>query len=340
MAMMAGIGSAIGSVLGSVGSSLFGGGGSAPDPSGIISDASLKNSMSQPVPPVPSPSSMATGVSSTMQGSNPPPPGATPQPTLSGSQAPKDDLLSSTAKNMANGLLTSGSQEATNKIMHSLFHKNDAAKAGSDARKYLSNAFPELNPWERSGAGGTMSGIQEQQFSQQKQLTKMQLDNQKDIAQMEMDNQLKIAGIGSVTSRQNTADQVYAQNSMLMNNQRESNARIMSIIANTELSQSQKENAIANTLKSYAETHNINLSADQIKAQTNNILADTENLKGAKSWAGKVWSDFKNEGPSAPKSAFDIAFPYFDTSPIGTIYNKSADMFRKATGVHGPMSRK
>src|SRR5260370_17212411 len=48
-----------------------------------------------------------------------------------------------------------------------------------------------------------------------KELTKMQLDNQKEIAEMQNETQKEIAGIQSATSRQNTKDQVYAQNEML-----------------------------------------------------------------------------------------------------------------------------
>src|SRR5690554_3258418 len=58
--------------------------------------------------------------------------------------------------------------------------------------------------------------------SNQKELTKMQLDNQKEIAEMQNETQKEIAGIQSATSRQNTKDQVYAQNEMLAYQQKES----------------------------------------------------------------------------------------------------------------------
>src|SRR5205814_7373681 len=58
----------------------------------------------------------------------------------------------------------------------------------------------------------------------QKELTKMQLDNQKEIAEMQNETQKEIAGIQSATSRQNTKDQVYAQNEMLAYQQKESTA--------------------------------------------------------------------------------------------------------------------
>src|SRR5690242_20924907 len=58
----------------------------------------------------------------------------------------------------------------------------------------------------------------------------MQLDNQKEIAEMQNETQKEIAGIQSATSRQNTKDQVYAQNEMLAYQQKESTARVASII--------------------------------------------------------------------------------------------------------------
>src|SRR5258708_35027246 len=70
-------------------------------------------------------------------------------------------------------------------------------------------------------------------FENQKELTKMQLDNQKEIAEMQNETQKEIAGIQSATSRQNTKDQVYAQNEMLAYQQKESTARVASIMENT-----------------------------------------------------------------------------------------------------------
>src|SRR5690348_8490451 len=66
-------------------------------------------------------------------------------------------------------------------------------------------------------------------FENQKELTKMQLDNQKEIAEMQTETQKEIAGIQSATSRQNTKDQVYAQNEMLAYQQKESTARVASV---------------------------------------------------------------------------------------------------------------
>src|SRR5690349_21368684 len=72
----------------------------------------------------------------------------------------------------------------------------------------------------------------------------MQLDNQKEIAEMQNETQKEIAGIQSATSRQNTKDQVYAQNEMLAYQQKESTARVASIMENTNLSKQQQVSEI------------------------------------------------------------------------------------------------
>src|SRR5580658_6245660 len=89
-----------------------------------------------------------------------------------------------------------------------------AADQGKDTRDYLAAAFPELNAWERAGADASSAGMVDAGFENQKELTKMQ----------------------SATSRQNTKDQVYAQNEMLAYQQKESTARVASIMENTNLS--------------------------------------------------------------------------------------------------------
>src|SRR5437879_1211497 len=97
--------------------------------------------------------------------------------------------------------------------------------ASSSWKRFLAAAFPELNAWERAGADASSAGMVDAGFENQKELTKMQLDNQKEIAEMQNETQKEIAGIQSATSRQNTKDQVYAQNEMLAYQQKESTAR-------------------------------------------------------------------------------------------------------------------
>src|SRR5436853_4285878 len=75
-------------------------------------------------------------------------------------------------------------------------------------------------------------------------LFRSQLDNQKEIAEMQNETQKEIAGIQSATSRQNTKDQVYAQNEMLAYQQKESTARVASIMENTNLSKQQQVSEI------------------------------------------------------------------------------------------------
>src|SRR5207302_3258666 len=82
----------------------------------------------------------------------------------------------------------------------------------------------------------------------------MQLDNQKEIAEMQNETQKEIAGIQSATSRQNTKDQVYAQNEMLAYQQKESTARVASIMENTNLSKQQQVSEIMRQMLTQAQT--------------------------------------------------------------------------------------
>src|SRR5690606_42038330 len=79
----------------------------------------------------------------------------------------------------------------------------------------FTSLFRSLNAWERAAADASSAGMVDAGFENQKELTKMQRDNQKEIAEMQNETQKEIAGIQSATSRQNTKDQVYAQNEML-----------------------------------------------------------------------------------------------------------------------------
>src|SRR5436305_1156072 len=80
------------------------------------------------------------------------------------------------------------------------------------------------------------------------------LDNQKEIAEMQNETQKEIAGIQSATSRQNTKDQVYAQNEMLAYQQKESTARVASIMENTNLSKQQQVSEIMRQMLTQAQT--------------------------------------------------------------------------------------
>src|SRR4051794_29062457 len=107
-----------------------------------------------------------------------------------------------------------------------------------------------------------------------KELTKMQLDNQKEIAEMQNETQKEIAGIQSATSRQNTKDQVYAQNEMLAYQQKESTARVASIMENINLSKQQQVSEIMRQMLTQAQTAGQYFTNDQIKEMTRKVSAE------------------------------------------------------------------
>src|SRR5579885_1842947 len=159
------------------------------------------------------------GIKSAIQGSNVPNPDEAVPSFVSGAMA-------KAGKGLLEGTLQAGTSAVSDK--------------GKDTRDYLAAAFPELKAWERAGADASSAGMVDAGFENQKELTKMQLDNQKEIAEMQNETQKEIAGIQSATSRQNTKDQVYAQNEMLAYQQKESTARVASIMENTNLSKQQQ----------------------------------------------------------------------------------------------------
>src|SRR5471030_1753979 len=158
-----------------------------------------------------------------IQGSNVPNPDEAVPSFVSGAMA-------KAGKGLLEGTLQAGTSAVSDKLLDLVgLGGKSAADKGKDTRDYLAAAFPELNAWERAGADASSAGMVDAGFENQKELTKMQLDNQKEIA-----------GIQSATSRQNTKDQVYAQNEMLAYQQKESTARVASIMENTNLSKQQQ----------------------------------------------------------------------------------------------------
>src|SRR5207245_1086297 len=134
--------------------------------------------------------------------------------------------MAKASKGLLEGTLQAGTSAVSDKLLDLVgLGGKSAADKGKDTRDYLAAAFPELNAWERAGADASSAGMVDAGFENQKELTKMQLDNQKEIAEMQNETQKEIAGIQSATSRQNTKDQVYAQNEMLAYQQKESTAR-------------------------------------------------------------------------------------------------------------------
>jgi hypothetical protein len=208
------------------------------------------------------------GIKSAIQGSNPP----------NGQQAAPNAIsgvLADTGKDALSSITGAG----VNKLMEKIGLSKTAADKGKDTKDYLASAFPELNPWERAGAGASSAGMVDAGFQNQKELTRMQLDNQKEIAKMQNDTQKDIAGIQSVTSRQNTKDSVYAQNEMLQYNQKESMSRVGSILENTSLTKQQQTSEIMRQMLTQAQTAGQHFTNDQIKELTRKVGADIDSVR-------------------------------------------------------------
>src|SRR5690606_41830196 len=80
------------------------------------------------------------------------------------------------------------------------------------------------------------------------------------------------------TSRQNTKDQVYAQNEMLAYQQKESTARVASIMENTNLSKQQQVSEIMRQMLTQAQTAGQYFTNDQIKEMTRKVSADRKSV--------------------------------------------------------------
>src|SRR5437773_1136894 len=178
--------------------------------------------------------------------------------------------------------------------------RRDAVQPDIEAER-KKRTFPELNAWERAGADASSAGMVDAGFENQKELTKMQLDNQKEIAEMQNETQKEIAGIQSATSRQNTKDQVYAQNEMLAYQQKESTARVASIMENTNLSKQQQVSEIMRQMLTQAQTAGQYFTNDQIKEMTRKVSAEvdlvhqqTQNQRYGSSHIGATAKDISN----------------------------------------------
>src|SRR6266436_303736 len=147
---------------------------------------------------------------------------------IQGSNVPNPDeavpsfvsgAMAKAGKGLLEGTLQAGTSAVSDKLLDLVgLGGKSAADKGKDTRDYLAAAFPELNAWERAGADASSAGIQ------------------------------------SATSRQNTKDQVYAQNEMLAYQQKESTARVASIMENTNLSKQQQVSEIMRQMLTQAQT--------------------------------------------------------------------------------------
>src|SRR5258708_36557511 len=123
---------------------------------------------------------------------------------------------------------------------------------------------------------------------------------------MQNETQTEIAGIQSATSRQNTKDQVYAQNEMLAYQQKESTARVASSMENTNLCKQQQVSEIMRQILTQAQTAGQYCTNYQIKEMTRKFSAEvdlvhhqTHNQRYCSTHIGAIAKDFSNVVPDA-----------------------------------------
>src|SRR5690349_20337844 len=276
-----------------------------------------------------------------------------PYTTLFRSNVPNPDeavpsfvsgAMAKAGKGLLEGTLQAGTSAVSDKLLDLVgLGGKSAADKGKDTRDYLAAAFPELNAWERAGADASSAGMVDAGFENQKELTKMQLDNQKEIAEMQNETQKEIAGIQSATSRQNTKDQVYAQNEMLAYQQKESTARVASIMENTNLSKQQQVSEIMRQMLTQAQTAGQYFTNDQIKEMTRKVSAEvdlvhqqTQNQRYGSSHIGATAKDISNVVTDAASGVVDI-FHGIDKAVADTWNNFWKD--GKADGIGSNLSR-
>ncbi len=97
------------------------------------------------------------GIQSAIQGSNVPN-GHIPAPTQTGGvMSDAKNMIKNAGKDLLDGVMTAGSDRIKQALVDKL-SGNDAKKQGQATRDYLAAAFPELNAWERAGAGASGAG--------------------------------------------------------------------------------------------------------------------------------------------------------------------------------------
>lgn len=287
------------------------------------------------------------GIKSSMQGVNPPPPGSAEQPIeTQGAAKPSltqslTDLASKSASDVLTGVATQGVNAATSHLVDNLFGDplvRQAKSQGKAAKVYGETAYPGTNVWDKLGAAGASSGaaaaasaatnLQDKQFKQQKELTKMQLDNQKEIA-----------GITAATSRLNTKDQVYSQNAQLQGVLDEREAHInklysenAEIQSRTDLNREQKINLMARRGLISAQTKGQLLNNDNIPLEGAIKLQEASNLR------------YGNGTPvnaiQSGRHITDDLLSGDDPVSLYQHYKHQLNVHKNSNGVNGSMSRK
>src|SRR6266542_1663749 len=237
---------------------------------------------------------------------------------IQGSNVPNPDeavpsfvsgAMAKAGKGLLEGTLQAGTSAVSDKLLDLVgLGGKSAADKGKDTRDYLAAAFPELNAWERAGADASSAGMQ------------------------------------SATSRQNTKDQVYAQNEMLAYQQKESTARVASIMENTNLSKQQQVSEIMRQMLTQAQTAGQYFTNDQIKEMTRKVSAEvdlvhqqTQNQRYGSSHIGATAKDISNVVTDAASGVVDI-FHGIDKAVADTWNNFWKD--GKADGIGSNLSRK
>src|SRR6266508_921051 len=268
-----------------------------------------------------------SGIKSAIQGSNVSNPDEAVPSFISGAMA-------TAGTGLLEGKLQAGTSAVSDKLLDLVgLGGKSAADKGKDTRDYLAAASPELNAWERAGADASSAGMVDAGF-----------ENQKEIAEMQNATQKEIAGIQSATSRQNTKDQVYAQNEMLAYQQKESTARVASIMENTNLSKQQQVSEIMRQMLTQAQTAGQYFTNDQIKEMTRKVDAEvdlvhqqTQNQRYGSSHIGATAKDISNVVTDAASGVVDI-FHGIDKAVADTWNNFWKD--GKADGIGSNLSRK
>src|SRR5215207_295919 len=227
--------------------------------------------------------------------------------------------MAKAGKGLLEGTLQAGTSAVSDKLLDLVgLGGKSAADKGKDTRDYLAAAFPELNAWERAGADASSAGMVDAGFENQKELTKMQLDNQKEIAEM--------------------------QNETLAYQQKESTARVASIMENTNLSKQQQVSEIMRQMLTQAQTAGQYFTNDQIKEMTRKVSAEvdlvhqqTQNQRYGSSHIGATAKDISNVVTDAASGVVDI-FHGIDKAVADTWNNFWKD--GKADGIGSNLSRK
>ena len=106
------------------------------------------------------------GIKSAIQGSNVPNHDEAAPNFVSGAMA-------KAGKGLLEGTLQAGTSAVSDKLLDLVgLGGKSAADKGKDTRDYLAAAFPELNAWERAGAGASSAGMVDAGFENQKSLLK------------------------------------------------------------------------------------------------------------------------------------------------------------------------